>query len=464
VTLFSTGYATDPNDSARVVTHRVRAVVRLVPRKLATSKPSGFDNFANGDSGVAYTLYQWSTGACQINVPFRVHGPVRIQQKLDLALPGSAVPWYSWSSDARQRYLKDLNVMRLAGSPDYRPLGGPVYLPYSQQDGGFVSLLTAMQVSTVDTSTQGLSGWSSPSSMTSYQIYPGGKTYTVPSLGAEQRNVTLQPDPITNPAGIFFRTGQLRLYDNVRIQGTLMSKSTDDGDILISGKNVHIEPVDLPSLYGSSAAVQLPVIVAGDDLHFLEGSQVSVAGLIVSTDDFKIADDPQYSPLTVQVSSGNAGKTLQDFLAASCTNFSATELRRMILAGSVEVDGQVVVNPAAVVKSGQQVAVRTRILLSRVFARDIYVGGRSEWFLSSTMWKYLYELFGSQSGTQGGIAWFAEWLDVWGLEKEPQFGIHPDATQPAPRYTWKNSQDPIYAVNPDDGGLRWELLEWTDLH
>ena len=36
----------------------------------------------------------------------------------------------------------------------------------------------------------------------------------------------------------------------------------------------------------------------------------------------------------------------------------------------------------------------------------------------------------------------------------------PDAT-PA-RYHWRNSQDPVYVADPNDGGLRWDLREWTE--
>lgn len=462
VTLFATGIAVAPGDSSREVRHKMRAVVRLVPRALGTNKPAGFDRIVNGVGGNPYTLYQSSTGDCRINVPFRVKGRVRFQSRLDLALSGSSEPWYSWSNDARVRYLKDLNAMRSVGYLDHRPFDGPIELPHAQQDSSLLGLLAAMDISAPNAAAQSLSGWNVPSSMTTYQLYPGGKGYRVTTLDAEQRNATWKPDPVRNPAGIFYSSGQLRLNDNVRIQGTVISRQNDSGDILIAGRNVHLEPLSLPPLYGSSKPIQLPVIMAGDDLHLLEGAQAGIAGLVFSTDDFKITEDSQNASLSVQVSGSHAGKTLEAFLASVYSGYSVTEFRRMIRAGSVRVNGQISHDPASLVQSGQQVVVHPRIFVSRVVAKDIYVGGRSEWFLHSLIWNLQYTLFKLQDAVSDGIPWWPEWLDVFGLEKEPQYGIRPDASDPAPWYHWKNAYDPIYMPHPDDQGLCWELLEWTD--
>ncbi|MCE9553506.1 MAG: hypothetical protein K8T91_09040, partial [Planctomycetes bacterium] len=52
VTLLSTGYAVDPADSTRRATHRVRAVVQLVRRKLSTVSSAW-------TTAQAYTVLQW---------------------------------------------------------------------------------------------------------------------------------------------------------------------------------------------------------------------------------------------------------------------------------------------------------------------------------------------------------------------------------------------------------------------
>ncbi len=69
VTLLATGFAQDPANSAAIATYRIRAVTRLVPRKLA-DEPAGWDNLAD------YTVYQWkaATGGTyrfQVEVPAR---------------------------------------------------------------------------------------------------------------------------------------------------------------------------------------------------------------------------------------------------------------------------------------------------------------------------------------------------------------------------------------------------------
>ncbi len=464
VTLFATGIAVDPGDRSREVKHQVRAVVRLVPRALESNKPAGFDRITNGVGGDRYTLCQSSPGDFRINVPFRVQGRVRAQGSMKLALTVSDDScWYAWSNEARVRYLKELNLMRLAGYEDCRPFAGPIDLPYASQDSGFLSLLTTMGISTVDTAASSLSGWIISSTRSTYQLYPGGKAYPVTTVSGQESNTTWKPDPVSNPAGILYCNGQLWLGDNVRIQGTVLTRANDVGDVMIAGKNVHLEPAELPSLYGSTAAVQLPVIVAGDDVHILEGSQASIAGLVISADDFKITEDSQYASLAVTVSSDQVGKPLQAVLPAVFSNYSATECRRMIVSGSVRVSGSVVRDPATVVQSGQNIVVYPRILLSRVVARDIYVGGRSEWLSwQASLWELCYNLFRSQENVNGGTRWWAEWLDWWGRNRIPQLGIAPDATQPTPWYHWQTSQNPIYMPHPDDEGLRWELLEWTD--
>jgi hypothetical protein len=38
--------------------------------------------------------------------------------------------------------------------------------------------------------------------------------------------------------------------------------------------------------------------------------------------------------------------------------------------------------------------------------------------------------------------------------------IKPDANPV--RYHWHNPQNTIYVADPSDGGLRWDLLAWTE--
>jgi hypothetical protein len=38
--------------------------------------------------------------------------------------------------------------------------------------------------------------------------------------------------------------------------------------------------------------------------------------------------------------------------------------------------------------------------------------------------------------------------------------VKPNPT--AVRYHWHNWNNPVFVADPSDGGLRWELLEWTE--
>lgn len=459
VTLLAAGYARDPADATREASHRVRAVVRLVPRKLA-DEPADFANV------MQHTVYQSTTGNFEVHVPFQVRGPVRVQRELELAKISSwfwygEYHWYAWSNAMRKRYLTDLNGMRNAGYGDFRPFTGPIHLPYDQQENGLINFLTvSMQVPNVNTAARSLSGWNVPGNIGTYRIYPGGKAYTVPTLSQDQSNVTRTPNPKNNPLGIFYRPGELRVYDNVRIQGTVLTTAASGGCVSIYGKNVHFEPLDLPPLHGSNTPVQLPMVMSGDDLHLCEGSQAHIAGLLVVTDDFDIQEDWQNAPMELDVPAGETGLTLETFVTRH-SNYSQTEARRMILAASVKLNGQPS-QPSTLVAGGQRVTICPRILLGKIVTRDFYFGGRWEWLACSGLeWDLLERLFGLQDDLQAGIHYFPQWLEKnEGLRTEPQYGIRPDPA--GPQYHWKKQQDPIYVAHPDDGGLRWELLTWID--
>jgi hypothetical protein len=82
-------------------------------------------------------------------------------------------------------------------------------------------------------------GFIDHSSWRRYRLYAKGFEYQAVELGSTLRNVTLRPTP-ENPLGIFHRTGNLRLDDNVTVQGTLVVTGNlqIDGDLVqIAGYN-----------------------------------------------------------------------------------------------------------------------------------------------------------------------------------------------------------------------------------
>ncbi len=81
VTLVSTGTAADPANLSVSSTHRVQAIVRLIPRKL-------YDPPANWNTLQNYTLYQWGTGSgdtLSLDLPVRVEGPIFAQNAVAIA-------------------------------------------------------------------------------------------------------------------------------------------------------------------------------------------------------------------------------------------------------------------------------------------------------------------------------------------------------------------------------------------
>ena len=335
VTVVSVGSATDPGNPNRVSSYTIQAVVRLVPRALAAEP-------ANWTTMCGYTLCQWTSGNFKVNIPYRVQGPVRVQQQLQLAIASGSSPWYGWSSSARTQYLGDLYKMFTPGSSDFRPFNGPIPLPYSSQATGDVPLLnTTMAIPTSNVAQQNFATWMSNSSVTSYQLYPGGQVYSVPSLAQSLQNTTLAPDPIANPAGIFYRPGSLSLYNNVSIQGTVITQGNSSGDLLIYGTNVHLQPFDLPPLQGTTAAVELPVAMLGDNVTLEAGASASIAGLITAGSDLDVLTDTQYGASTWTVASSQNGTALPAYVQSQLTTFSTTEINRMILAGCVKINGTV---------------------------------------------------------------------------------------------------------------------------
>ena len=169
-----------------------------------------------------YTVYQWTSGNFSWDPPGRIEGPVRMQAKLALTTGYTG----TWSGSPRNQFLSDLNAMRLANPSlgDYRPFNNlpispQLYLQNSLQASDTISLLkTNLGIATVDTAPKAATGMTFPTTFSTYRLYPGGKTYNVTQLTSSTIHSTdvccQAPDPTTNPAGLYFRTGSLTVSDN----------------------------------------------------------------------------------------------------------------------------------------------------------------------------------------------------------------------------------------------------------
>lgn len=272
VTLESSGYSIDPADPTRVSTHRVRAVVRLVPRE-TPAEPADWSNMQKR------TVYQTGSEPFEIDIPCRISGSVRVQGKLKIARH------YPDDYSAWAQYLTDLNKMRVASREDFRPLGGPVFVPAYLQDAiDIQALVSYLGVSGYDIPVRATAAdWVKPGAPTTYSIYDGGPVYNVPTVDTSLQDTTLQPDPRTNPLGIFYRNGTVSIRDNVTVRGTLFCKD----DVKIEGTNVHIEPVDLPNVDDSGLPFRLPAVVCRNFLVTSAGGG-SLRGLAAVFDRFEV--------------------------------------------------------------------------------------------------------------------------------------------------------------------------------
>jgi hypothetical protein len=283
--------------------------------------------------------------------------------------------------------------MRLADQPDHRPLSGPVDLSFTSQTGVDLSALTDLLAVTANDTpvNEAAADWTKPTSLASYQIYDGGPVYTIPIVSGTLENITLEPDPLTNPLGIYYRDTTITLRGNVSVRGSLYCKD----DIKVDGANVHFEPVELPALHGSEGTVRLPV-ASCQNFIVTPNAGGSITGLLAVFDRFEIKKSPE----TVQ--------------------FAIT---------------------------------------GRVVTRKFFIEEREPW--ETLNWSDLIESFNNQDEMESPIVpYFPVWMGQQGRNPKPLLTIRPDSGPIT--YHWHYPGDRIFESHPDDDGLRWDLIEWTE--
>lgn len=170
-----------------------------------------------------------------------------------------------------------LQTQGSAGYPDCRPLTGPVSLPLSSSDSTNLALLSSLGLTTTNIGVSSAMSPPLPNSLSTYRIYTGGPTYSVPQVASNLINTSLTPDPQSNPLGIYFCAGSMSVCNNVTIAGTLICGST----MTLCGTNVVVQPVGLWALSGSSTAPRLPVLVARQNLRTDTMLSTAVNGMVL---------------------------------------------------------------------------------------------------------------------------------------------------------------------------------------
>lgn len=390
VTICSVGYAADPAQPDVRATYKVQAIVELVRKKLQTA-PTAWQ------AARTFTCFQWSASGSAYEVPVRVDGPMWLQGSITV---GSDYPA---DSASRTQYYNDLTAMNSAGLGDFRPFSGPIYTPFSKQSSATRTFLqTGQQLTLVDVPVAIGAPVTLPSTgQFAYQLYPGGRTYNLPTLqsvyGSTLTGVTLAPDPVENPLGMYLSSGVLNLGSNTNITGTIVTTGSDP-DVRIIGKNVVLNAYTLPALYDSTTPYQLPVAIVRDDFQVQSDSTSTIRGAVVAADEFSF------------------------------------ERGHADMACNLE---------------------------GRVLSSKLYLYGREVWDLPALVWNSDLLLFNAQKTLLNGIKYFPQWQKAGrNFDHIPKLTIKPGSSQIV--HHWNTFGQPIYVAGDGDDGLRWNLIDWTD--
>lgn len=332
-----------------------------------------------------------------------VEFPVRVEGPVYAQGAFSISTDYPSDLTSRSKYYIDLTSMFYAGKGDFRPFNGPISTPYSKQTAATLSLLQNTMGCTVNNISTSFTAPATFPNVTSYQLYPGGKYYEMPVLqtlyGSAISNISLQADPVNNPLGVFYSNGALQMNDNVNLKGTIIAGGSVEQDIRIVGKNVVLEGRVLPALEGSTVKYQLPVAIVKDDFLLYSAGKTTIRGLVAAWDEFSFQRGDS---------------------TASCD------------------------------------------MQGRAVCYRLNLNGRAPWDLGLAVWQLEYLNFTTQALLGGtAIAHYPIWLQYrQGLNYQPLLTVKPGSADIVDR--WHTWNQPVYVPADGDGGLRWNLIDWTD--
>ncbi len=394
LTITSVGTAVAIDNANINTTHTLKTVVQLVRKKLV-DQSSAFTSLQG------YTVAQWNAvRGATIEPPMQVSGAAYLR-----GIPSIFTDTLSESNSLSQ-YTNDLRRMKTADVADHRPFSTSVTLPFFSGSSirtvlSNMSTTTSYHFSFATTAPVG-----HPGTVTSYTLYPGGNSYSIPNLsslyGSEIKNAAVGPDPVANPLGIFRTTAALRFGDNSSLQGTLIAPSTSQ-PITVRGNNVVLSGKTLPALSGDSTSTprQLPVAMANYEMTVQTGATCTVNGLIMAWEGFQVDPHSANTRLTVN---------------------------------------------------------------GRVFANDFDIHGISTWAFSTSWWQSRYNEFNWQIAQTGPLnsPYFPVWLHLnRGMDPQPTLTFSPDSS--GVTYHWHSWNQPIYQPGEGDDGLRWNFVSmWVE--
>lgn len=407
VTVDSVGYASDPADPAVRSIYKCRCVTQLV-RKAISTEPAIWTKLTGS------TIYQWGNRNVSVQEPVRVNGLATILGKIVLSTE------YPLTTTSRDRYLADLLAMKDAGRGDHRPLNSPLTLALARQDAATLLLLTTkLGLTLQDSLDSTASPITHPGAVSSYQLYPGGKSYVPPVLQTTYtstlQNLTLAPDPITNPLGVYRSSGTLSLGNNVHLTGTLLTE-TGSSDVRVTGTNVVVQAAGLPKLNGSNTTYQLPAALIRDDLRIDPLSAMQLNGFTMVWDEFELK---RGAPTTF---------TMQGNLAT-----------------------------AGLLLKGRDTWTMTGPLWNSDY-NDFNGTGGILGFLLTTLFNTIRSVLGLNPGD---TVYFPEFMQYQrGFIYKPTLTFQPDSSGVQPH--WQDWTQPIFVKGAADEGLCWDVIRWED--
>jgi Tfp pilus assembly protein PilX len=409
VTILSKGYSIDPSTAASRSEYSIRVVVQLIRRKLNTNQAStpGLD---------AMSICQVGSDDAEIQHPIRLNDNVYIQGEIEFSKDYPQ----EYGGTAYLAFFDDIYDMYRDFGWDYRPFSGRLFTPSSRQpiDGDVVRVLdAALRVPRTDVAIVSTPLVPPISSFSGYRLYDKGKKYSGQALTVAPDTLDSVPnaeylvsggsyaaDPQTNPLGVFTNTqGSVGFGANASFEGMLIAYGSGSAsDVHIGGTNVSIQAPTLPALSGDATSYRLPAMVADDDVRIYDGTNRTINGWVVCSDEFEL--DSGVATSTVTVTGG-------------------------------------------------------------VFCKKLSLQGRSSWVQSQTNWQSAYTAWNSALLKLGQNIYFPGWLNnnrpSWGIYLTPRliFSATPSGvTNHVPDFS-----QPIYVPHTEDGGLRWDVVKWQEL-
>jgi hypothetical protein len=400
VTISAVGSAADLSQAGIHTSYQVTAVAQLSRRQInAGTIPSRWGQLNS------YTVYQWNGSSVPrevpIELPCQVQGNACFEGALRLL---QAYPKYT---NSRERYLKDLKLMSVAGIEN-RPFTGTVAMDQSRQSGSPATELASwLGVNVVSINGNSTAPLTYPAAVTTYQLFPGGTVYAIPRLQdvliAPAKNQVLSTDPVNNPLGIYRTDASWSFLQGSRLTGTLLCDNPT-AVITLNGTGIQMNGVNLPAVEGGTAAFQLPLLMTKNDVTVASMSSSTVNGLVIAWNQFIVSAGSKTTQLT---------------------------------------------------------------LTGRVFSDGFQINARSEWnAVTQATWQTTLANFESQYDPLLFLLGLSEQYYPRWMERSPYFLMAAPRLKIVPptnvSYHWPSFDQPIYKKADSDAGLRWNLVSWGE--